>query len=225
MIETYPFIDKFLGFRFGLLVLIRVKKTPPGVPDENSPTVRYSKKSSFTLLIHSKVSGSGIVDLLELFEPTAELFLTYPEYLVAGRTACLTSCIRKETTPCNVKKRFEFHSLLPKNLCNVFSLCSSKSRSSTCFEAITALAYNSSNRTPGASYKQRNSVSGRELKNDFIFKYSMKLNFRCIVWTCQNVFVAESGRLLEEFHRRFLKLLRFLPWTDSVRMVNIEMMI
>lgn len=208
--------------RFELLVLVRVKKRSPGCPVENSPTVRYSKKSIFTILFHSPISGSRWRDFRDFLDPTAELFLTYPEYLVAGRIADRHSVMRYPVAFERVKKRFQLHSLFPVNRWRKFILCKRISLSLVCPSAIIAFTYKSSNRTPGASYRHLISIIEIELKKDFIFINSITLNFLNFVSTCQNVFVAVSGRLFELFQRMDLKFLGISPWTDFDRMVIIE---
>lgn len=214
--------DLDFGSRFGLFVLFRVKNRPPGVPVADSPTVRNSKKSIFTLLFHSKISGSGILRDMDRLEPTAELLRTYPEYLSAGRIACRHSSIEQDTTPSKVKNLLRLHSGRNFNLLRKFSRASSKFSSIPAFLAIMAEINRSSLRTPGASKRHLCWTRSNWSKKYLIFIHSIMVNFLCLVYTCQNVRVALFGRLFEEFQVRTLWPLAPLPLSDFSRMVNME---
>lgn len=156
------------------------------------------------------------------FDPTAELFLTYPENFVALRIACLRSSISYFSVPCSVHRRLAFHSFLPINLCKVFNLSSKSFWSIPDCRAIVASINSLSVNTPGASIIHLYSVLGSTEKKSFNFRYSMKLNLRKLVRTCQNVLVAVSGRLLLELQPKVRKFLSCPPNTDFSRMVTME---
>lgn len=211
--------DRF-RVRFALLVLVRVKKTPAGCPVENSPTERYRAKSIDNLLFHLYISGSGRLPGLR-FVPSADMFLTYPEYFFARRIDTRLSSLSTAIVPSSVQKSLGKTSVAPKKRLRVFAL--SRTISLLIWKFLktdkVAMKISSLNTSSRSSRHLRSSSVGLP-KSTFNFRYLMYVCLLKLERIIQNVWVEVFGMFKELFQTMVRNPLRGRPSTDLLKMVN-----
>jgi hypothetical protein len=185
----------------------------------NSPTARYSRKSSSSKSSPEVFRGIGsILGSLRL-EPTAEGFRAHPVYFFGGRTGLSNSLMRNTATFLYVSyawgvKKWKF---LRRPMFSIRGQRISKGTfNDRC--AISTFLEKGDRRVPGSSKRHRNSVSLISPFNSLNKRNVRKRCLRRIVSTDQNVLPEWCLEGVLDPQRKVLRGPEKGPFTDSQRM-------